>query len=277
MGDLRHWLSLHRLVSFVYLLDIRGRRRRCGPGTSSHLVICLYILSITTHSPMAVGLPRIGITGRLFCFTLPSISRGFGCLNPCELRSSISSTSCLCSFCYFIVCSFHSRLFRHQRPCFVRISVFSGLYCYWVGPLPFVLVFLDSTFLFSRVGTRACLSITYPSPSFELFFFLFHDAVHTPSPFFPISTSRHLPRPSNSPTPAGFGGWPTPPPVNRPSLFYHCSRHPFPPLWHSTYRSPIELAHLRYLMVRRHPTLPPSNHILYSLSSISPNPPYLAF
>lgn len=99
-----------------------------------------------------------------------------------------------------------------------HLSVFSGLYRYWVGPLPFVLVLLDSTFLFSRVGTRAYLSITYPSPSFELFFFLFHDVVHAPSPFFPISTSRHLPRPSNSPTPAGFGGWPT---LLR-SIAHHC-------------------------------------------------------
>jgi hypothetical protein len=31
----------------------------------------------------------------------------------------------------------------------LRVPVFSGLYCYWVGPLPFVLVFLDSASLFS--------------------------------------------------------------------------------------------------------------------------------
>ena len=72
----------------------------------------------------------------------------------------------------------------------LRVPVFSELYCclYWVGALLLVLALFDSTFPFSqRVGTRMCLSITYPPPSFEPLLFLFHDAAHIPSPFFPMS------------------------------------------------------------------------------------------
>ena len=233
--------------------------------------ICLYILCTPTTLLLLLLLwllaHWIGMMGRLTYPTLPSISHGFSCLNPCVHQSPISFPSCLCLFHCLHSPLPHSLFFQ---PTTLLCCLF-WFYCrgYWVGPLLLVLALLDSTPLFiQRVWARVCLSITYPSPSFEPFLFLLHDVVHTPSPLFPISA------PLSTADPSGWPMFPIPS-INHLSLFHRCSHHPSPALAFDM-QTPPNL-HTPLSIMRRHPIHHHLNYILYFLSSVSPNPPSLAF
>lgn len=106
----------------------------------------------------AVSLPWIGIMGRLTCPILPSISHGFSCLDPGELRSPILSPPVYLRSTHYVAfpTSAPSTLFRSATGDLALCApVFSEFYRYWVGSLLLVLVPLDSAFLFSqRAGAR---------------------------------------------------------------------------------------------------------------------------
>lgn len=98
--------------------------------------------------------------------------------------------------------------------------------------------------------TWACLSVTYPSPSFAPFLFLFREIVHTPSPLFP----------------------PAPSPIN---CFIPVLTVLSPLPLHSTYNS-HRTRTPRYLFYSATPLPRHLNYILYFLSTICPNTPDFA-
>jgi hypothetical protein len=79
--DLNRWFTLHRLESACVSLSGTTTLRTRYFVSSRHLLVhSVYQKPTLISVPMTVDLPRIGIMGRLTCFTLPSTSASFGVL-----------------------------------------------------------------------------------------------------------------------------------------------------------------------------------------------------
>jgi hypothetical protein len=167
---------------------------------AANLVLRLVPSACTSRVPRTCiycyshGLPSIDITGS-WPAPLSSVLCGFCYLNPSKLRSHIllffCSFSLRCSHCIFDFCSFRSLFPSPTTLLCARNCHFRALLLLLLGGMfPVHPCVAGLSFpLQSTKGARACPPITsYSSPSFGLFLFLFHEVVHAPSLFSPIST-----------------------------------------------------------------------------------------
>ena len=158
------------------------------------LVTCLYILCTTTTGLLLLLLwllpppPLDRYSGKAILPCLPSISHGFSCSNPCELRSPISFPSRLSSLlrlrCVSVRCSTHSPSLHHQRPYFVLTCLFWALLLLLLGRTSFVRPRVARLNLPLQLTSRDSGAPIHhvPTTIFETLLFLFYDIIHTPSP-----------------------------------------------------------------------------------------------